>query len=91
MKPDASTRIAQQAGAHQRWGQLNETERSAATAPARLGLEAKWLREAEGDPKRAANLRKAHYARMTVASLRARRNRRGPAGRTDQTRPGGGL
>lgn len=40
---------------------------------ARRGLDAKFLREADGDPQRAAVLRKLYFARLTLASIRARR------------------
>jgi hypothetical protein len=64
-------RLRSQIGAHESWARTED--RSARTLPARLGLEEKFLREAEGDPKRAESLRKAHYARMTARSIEARR------------------
>ncbi len=64
-------------GAHTKWA--NTSDRTAATAPARAALEAKFLGEADGDPVRAASLRKAYYARLALASANARRNR-GQAG-----------
>ena len=64
-------KLAASIAAHTSWGRtVNRTER---TAPARAGLEAKFLREADGDPKRAESLRKAHYQRMALKSAKARR------------------
>jgi hypothetical protein len=62
-------------GAHTKWA--NCTDRSAATAPARAALERKFLDAADGDPVRAENLRKAHYARLALKSAQARRARKG--------------
>ena len=53
----------------------NTENRPARTAKARRALEDKFLIEAGGDPVRAEHLRKAHYARMSLASAKARRNR----------------
>jgi hypothetical protein len=61
------------AAAYQSWG--NTIDRAARTAKARAAFEAKFLTEAGGDPKRAAALRKAHFARLVVASVKARRHR----------------
>jgi len=59
---------------HQSWANTeNRTER---TAPARKALDAKFLAEAGGDPKRAESLRKAYYARLAFLSAKARRERR---------------
>ena len=69
---------------HTSWGKT--VDRTARTAPARRGLDEKFLREADGDPVRAESLRKAHFQRMALKSARARR-RRGATNRTDQTRP----
>jgi hypothetical protein len=65
--------------AHTRWA--GEPDRSAATAPARKGLDAKWAREVDPDgvlapdelARRVENLRQAHMTRMALASARARR------------------
>jgi len=46
-------------GGHKSW--TNTVDRTARTANARNALEDKFLREADGDPKRAENIRKAHY------------------------------
>lgn len=71
--------------AHTSWA--NTEDRTARTAPARRGLDEKFLREAGGDPTRAESLRKAHFQRLALKSAKARR-RRGATNRTDQTRPG---
>ena len=61
-------------GAHESWA--NTPNRSARTAPARAALDAKFLLAAEGDPIRAAHLRKAHFARLTLKSIASRRKSR---------------
>lgn len=68
-------RVISQIAAHESWA--NTTDRSARTAPARAALEAKFLREAGGDPVRAAHLRKAYFARLALKSAQARRRRNG--------------
>jgi hypothetical protein len=50
-------------------------DREARTASARRALEDKFLAEADGDPKRAEHVRKAYYARLALASAKARRLR----------------
>lgn len=50
---------------------------------ARGGLDAKWLREAGGDPAKAEVLRRLHYAKLVLASVRARRKRTAPAGNAE--------
>ena len=60
-------------GAHTKWA--NTTDRVAATAPARAAFEQKFLDQADGDPKRAASLRSAYFARLAFASAKARRAR----------------
>jgi hypothetical protein len=70
----ADRRLAGQIAAHTKWA--NTTDRTAATAAARAALEQKFLNEADGDPKRAASVRKAHFARMSLASAKARRKSR---------------
>ena len=65
--------IASQA-AHESWA--NTTNRTARTAPARAALDAKFLAQADGDPIRAEHLRKAHFARLTLKSIAARRKSR---------------
>lgn len=57
--------------AHLSWA--NTLDRSARTAPARAALDQKFLDQADGDPVRAAHLRKAHFARLALKSAQARR------------------
>lgn len=64
-------RLLSQMGAHQSWA--NTRNRSERTAPARAALEAKFLAEAGGDPKRAESLRKAYYKALAAKSVAARR------------------
>lgn len=61
-------------GAHTSWA--NTTDRAARTAPARAALDQKFLDEAEGDPVRAAHLKKAYYARLALKSAQARAKRK---------------
>ena len=71
-----SARIA----AAERWGRT--ADRSAATAPGRAGLRAKFEREADPDgtldpverARRADHLQRAHMLRMSLAAKRSRRN-----------------
>jgi hypothetical protein len=69
----AAARMLGRLGAYSKWA--NTTDRTAATAPARRALEAKFMAEAEGDPVRAASVRKAYFARLALASAKARRAR----------------
>jgi hypothetical protein len=62
-------------GAHVSWA--NTTDRAARTAPARAALEQKFLEQADGDPVRAAHLRKAYFARLALKSAQARRKPKG--------------
>lgn len=72
---DASDRrLIAQLGAHQSWA--NTPDRTARTAPARAALDAKFLEQADGDPVRAAHLRKAHFARLALKSAQSRRKAR---------------
>jgi hypothetical protein len=45
---------------------------------ARGGLDAKFLREAGGDPVRAGVLRRLYFARLSLASVRARAKKAAP-------------
>ncbi len=72
--PPAERRLAAQTGAHVSWA--NTENRSARTAPARAALDAKFLQQAGGDPVRAAHLRKAHFARLSLKSAQSRRKAR---------------
>lgn len=67
-------KLAGTIGAHISWA--NTENRTARTAPARAALEKRFLDEAGGDPIRAANLKKAYYARLALKSAQARRAKR---------------
>lgn len=67
-------RMAAAIASHISWA--NTEDRAARTAPARRGLEEKFLREAGGDPKRAEHLRKAHFQRLALLSAQSRRRAR---------------
>lgn len=60
--------------AHESWA--NTENRSARTAPARAARDATFLEQANGDPVRAAHLRKAHFARLSLKSAQSRRKSR---------------
>ena len=60
--------------AHESWA--NTTDRTARTAPARAALDRKFLDAAGGDPKRAENLRRAHFRRLALRSAQSRRSAR---------------
>jgi hypothetical protein len=61
-------------GAHESWART--TDRSARTAPARAALDQKFLDAADGDPVRAAHMRKAYFARLALKSAQSRRKAR---------------
>ncbi len=63
--------LAATIGVHTSWAKT--PDRPARTANARAALDARFLAEADGDPIRAAHLRKAHYAHLALRSARARR------------------
>jgi hypothetical protein len=71
--PDSMSTAWGRIGAHTKWALTSD--RTAATAKARAAFEQKFLDAADGDPKRAASLRAAYYARLSVASVKARRAR----------------
>lgn len=75
-------RLLASAAAHESWA--TTPDRSARTAPARRALDAKFLEQADGDPVRAAHLRKAHFQRLAVKSARARRRSRELAAEAEQ-------
>lgn len=54
----------------------NTHDRSARTAPARRGLDQRFLDEAGGDPQRAEHLRRAHFKRLALKSAQSRRKAR---------------
>jgi hypothetical protein len=60
--------------AHTSWA--NTTDRTARTANARAALDARFLAEAGGDPRRAENLRKAYFKRLSLKSAQSRRKAR---------------
>jgi hypothetical protein len=74
MADTTETSLRAQIAAHTSWA--NTTDRTARTSKARQALEAKFLREAEGDPTRAEHLRKAYYTRLALKSVAARRKAR---------------
>ena len=63
--------------AHESWAQTKD--RAARTANARNAFEDRFLTEADGDPQRAASLRKAYFARLALKSAQARRRPGGDA------------
>lgn len=63
--------LQHQIAAHESWAQTQDW--SARTANARRAFENRFLALAGGDPKRAESLRKAHYKRMVLKSLAARK------------------
>lgn len=71
----AERRLAAQVAAHASWAMT--PDRSARTAKARAALDQRFLDEAGGDPAKAEALRRAHFARLSLASARARRQRAG--------------
>lgn len=58
-------------GAHTSWART--TDRAGRTAPGRAAFEQKFLDQADGDPVRAAHLRKAYFQRLALKSAQARR------------------
>lgn len=54
----------------------NTKDRSARTAPARAARDQRFIDASDGDPVRAAHLRKAHFTRMALKSAVARRRNR---------------
>lgn len=75
MGDDIERRMRASIAAHESWAAT--LDRTARTAPARRGLDEKFLREAGGDPKRAEHLRKAHFQRLALKSAQARRRKKG--------------
>lgn len=72
MTTQASERtLAARIAAHESWA--HTSNRTARTAPARAALDQKFLDAADGDPVRAAHLRKAHFARLALKSAQSRR------------------
>jgi hypothetical protein len=65
--------LAMKAAAHHSWA--HTSDRNARTRAAREAFEQKFLDEAGGDPVRAAHLRKAYFALLTLKSAQARRKK----------------
>lgn len=61
-------------GAHESWA--HTTNRTARTANARAAFDQRFLDQADGDPVRAAQFKKAHFARLALKSAVARRKAR---------------
>jgi hypothetical protein len=55
------------------WANTPTEDRGKRTQPARDALDAKFLREADGDPIRAETVRKLYYKRLAFASAKARK------------------
>jgi hypothetical protein len=70
----AENKLLAQERAYLSWA--NTPDRAARTAPAREGLEQKFLREADGDADKAKYLRKAYFTRLSLRSAQARRKAR---------------
>ena len=75
MSPETDRAANSRLGALEKWA--NTTDRTAATAPARAAFEQKFLDKVDGDPKRAQALRQAYFLRLSLASAKARRARKG--------------
>lgn len=71
---DTERRLRGQIAANTSWA--NTEDRTARTAPARRALEARFLAEAGGDPKRAESLRRAYFQKLALKSAQARRRAR---------------
>ncbi|MFC6149809.1 MULTISPECIES: hypothetical protein [Mumia] len=74
MATESEQRLLASLAAHMSWA--NTTDRSLRTAPARAALDQRFLDAADGDPVRAAHLRKAHFKRLALKSAQARRRLR---------------
>lgn len=69
--PHSERVLAGRLGGYSSWA--NTADRSARTAPARAALDAKFIKQAGGDPQRAEALRKAHFSRLALMSAQSRR------------------
>lgn len=82
--------LISQIAAAERWGRT--TDRSAATAPARAGLRARFAKEVDPDctldqaerERRVDSLMRAHMLRMSLAAKTARRRAREESEKADQ-------
>jgi hypothetical protein len=70
-KPHTERQLTAQLGAETSWSRTED--RTARTAAARAALDAHFLTEANGDPQRAAHLRRAHFHRLALKSVTSRR------------------
>lgn len=70
----AERKLLASIAAHESWA--STPDRAARTAPARRALDAKFLREAGGDPQRAESLRRAYFKRLALKSAQSRRRAR---------------
>lgn len=72
VKPrDSIAALAGTIGGHARW--VDVEDRTAATATARAALYQNFLDQCDGDPVRAQHAWKAHFARLSMQSVMARR------------------
>jgi hypothetical protein len=82
--PASERRIVAQIAAHTRWA--TTTDRTAATAPARAGFDARFARQVDPDgllppdelATRIASAKAAHFRRLALASARKRATRSNP-------------
>lgn len=74
MIPESERKLVAEIAAHESWAKTED--RSARTAPARAAFDQQFLDQAEGDPVRAAHLKKAHMARLALKSAVSRRKSR---------------
>lgn len=86
MASPAQRELAAAIGGLTRWSRVQSKEgRTSALAPARAGLRSKWEREADPDGKlgpteldaAVERLKRAHFRRMALASLKSRRRQAG--------------
>lgn len=68
---DSERVLRAQIAAHTGWA--NTIDRTARTQPGRDAMDAKFLALAGGDPRRAEQLKKAHFKRLALKSATARR------------------
>jgi hypothetical protein len=77
----AEQHLARVKGGYASWA--NTPDRTARTAPGRAAFEQRFLDQADGDPKRAEALRRAHFADLALKSARGRRLAREYAAQAD--------
>ncbi|HSS25788.1 MAG TPA: hypothetical protein VLL82_15625 [Mycobacterium sp.] len=71
MNHKSALSLARSMAAHESWGKT--PDRAARTANARRAADERFLAQADGDPLRAESLRKAHYKRIQLKSIAARK------------------